>query len=72
MNYFRDLTKTEAFAAYGSKVKNPLNEYSAIAGDGFVVLECWTHLIDDKRPDGVWRYEISDLTSGPICMVRTS
>ena len=39
MNYFRDLTKTEAFAAYGAKVKKPLNEYSAIADDGSVVLD---------------------------------
>ena len=60
MSYFRDITKTEAFAQYGAKLNNPINEYSAIATDGSVILECWTHLIDDKRPDGKWRYQIDD------------
>ena len=63
MSYSRNLTKTEAFREYGATVKNVLNEYSAIANDGSVVLECWTHLIDDKRPDGAWRYQIDDLST---------
>jgi hypothetical protein len=63
MSYSRDLTKTEAFREYGATVKNVLNEYSAIANDGSVVLECWTHLIGDKQPDGEWRYQIDDLST---------
>ncbi len=61
MNYFRDLTKTDAFAEYGAVLDNPVNEYSAIAEDGSVVVECWSTLIK-RIADGVWRYHVDDFS----------
>ena len=62
MTYFRDLTKTQAFDEYGAVLTNHVNEYSAIAKDGSVVLECWNHLIE-RESDGAWRYQIDDLST---------
>jgi hypothetical protein len=59
MTYYRDLTKTEAFAEYGAVLNNPLNGYSAVAEDQSVVVECWGHLIK-RIADGVWRYHVDD------------
>jgi hypothetical protein len=61
MTYFRDITKTEAFAAYGAVLNNPLNGYSAVANDHSVVVECWGHLIK-RIGDGVWRYQVDDFS----------
>ena len=62
MTYFRDLSKTQAFAEYGAVLTNHVNEYSAIAKDGSVVLECWNHLIE-RESNGAWRYQIDDLST---------
>ena len=62
MSYFRDKTKTEAFADLLARTVNPMNEYSAIAEDGSLVLECWNQYIK-LLPDGTWRYQIKDLSS---------
>lgn len=61
MPYFRDLTKTEAFAEFGAVLNNPVNEYSAVAEDRSVVIECWGHLIN-RIGDGVWRYCVDDFS----------
>jgi len=59
MTYIRDLTKTEAFAEFGAILKNRLNEYSAPASDGSIVVECWSKYI--KRLDhGSWLYHVHD------------
>jgi hypothetical protein len=62
MSYYRDKTKTEAFADLGARTVNKMNEYSAIANDGAIVLECWNQYIK-SLPDGTWRYQIDDLSS---------
>lgn len=55
--FFRDKTKTEAFAEFGAKTNNKVNEYSAVANDGSIVLECWSQHIT-TLPDRIWRYQI--------------
>src|SRR5215217_4795030 len=62
MNYFRDKTKTQAFADLRARTNNRMNEYSAIAEDGPIVLVCWNQYIK-SLPDGTWRYHIDDLSS---------
>jgi len=62
MTYHRDKTKTEAFADLGAKTLNRMNEYSAIAKDGAIVLECWNQHIGSLA-DGTWRYQLNDLSS---------
>jgi len=57
VNYYRDKTKTEAFAEFGAKTDNKINEYSAVANDGSIVLECWSQYIK-LLPDRIWRYQI--------------
>src|SRR5260370_21516594 len=58
MSYFRDITKTEAYAGFGARTNNRVNEYSAVAdNNGEIVLECWDQYID-TLPDGTWRYQI--------------
>jgi hypothetical protein len=60
VSYSRDLTLTEAFAEYGAILGNHINEYSAIAKDGSVVIGCWERRIKRTAP-GVWRYEVRDV-----------
>ena len=48
------LLYTEAFAAYGAKLANPQWAYSAIGGDGAIVLSCWAHKL--KPAGGALRY----------------
>ena len=57
MSYFRDITKTEAFAGFGARTNNRVNEYSALADNGKIVLECWDQYINTLA-DGTWRYQI--------------
>ena len=60
MTYYADKTKTEAFAELGARTNNKVNEYSAIADDGSIVLECWNQHIT-SLPDRTWRYQIDNL-----------
>ena len=62
MPYYPHKTKTQAFAEFGARTKNKVNEYSAIAEDGSVVLECWYQHIK-SLPDQSWRYQIDNLSS---------
>jgi hypothetical protein len=62
MSYTRDQTKTEAFAEFRATTNNKINEYSAIAEDRSIVLECWYQHIK-SLPDRTWRYQIDNLSS---------
>jgi hypothetical protein len=62
MSYHRDKTKTEAFAEFGAKTRNKMNEYSAEAEDRSIVLECWNQYITPLA-DGTWRYQLENLSS---------
>ena len=57
MTYFRDVTKTDAFAGFEARTNNRVNEYSAVANNGEIVLECWDQHTN-TLPDGTWRYEV--------------
>jgi hypothetical protein len=61
MTYYADKTKTEAFAEFGARTNNKINEYSAIARDGSIVLECWYQHVK-LLPDRRWRYQVDNLS----------
>jgi hypothetical protein len=48
------LSYTQAFRSYGAKLANPIWTDSAIAGDGALVLSCWSHKF--KFAKGVLTY----------------
>jgi hypothetical protein len=62
MTHTMNQTKTEAFAEFGAQTNNKLNEYSAIAEDGSIVLECWNQHVT-LVPERVWRHQIDNLST---------
>jgi hypothetical protein len=50
-----DLKFTEAFEKYGAKLSNPQWAFSALAGDGSLVISCWQHKITIPEK-GLMRY----------------